>query len=571
MIRKRLTVRFVWQLVMSGAILAVVAIAIVTWMLGKFAEIEMNRNFAPLGISQLIAEATIDAQGLIVDPKLLQRLQEDGGWLQSLDGNGSVLQSFNAPDDLPTHYIPGKLMDYWIGSEPFPYKLGMWIQEKDGHLYTLLYGARSQTEDLLRDVMADGQIQNDMISFSAHVLSQIDKAGSSIQVLDSKGVEIAAWRKPIDAPKSYSLQELAMGSNDQVKNGMRMDTRYDDSTGLTWVYHYRVNDGSETQLVGVPIINTEAEVIIIGIATFLILAFLVFVSLSLWYANWFVAPIIHILGWIQRLGKGDYTKGTEKRNHRIFIEVMESIHTLAATLQAARDAEALAQKNRAAWIAGVTHDMKTPLSSIKGYAHMLEAENYSWSEDEVREFASTILEKSAYIDKLNSDLALTFRLKSGDIPVKMELKDIGMLLPESIRSATSHPMYESERVRYSIPSTPIMAMVYSPWFDRIVDNLIANAFIHNSEGTRIDIELSKLPENGWRIDFSDDGRGMNEQTIKQLFERYYRGTDTESAVEGSGLGMAVTKELVQAMGGRIKVNSRLGKGTMISIIWDASR
>lgn len=578
MIRKRLAVKFALQMAVAGAVLALLAAVIVIWMLGKFQDIEVSRNFAPLGISRLISGADIDSNGLIVKPELLQRLEEDGGWLQSLDEKGKVLQSFNAPSDLPARYLPGQLMDYWIGNEPFPYKLGLWIQEKDGQLYTLLYGSRSPTEDLLQRIIDDGQLLNHTLSFTDHSVALLNEMGAGVQVLDHEGTEIASWRKPEDALASYTLQELAMRAHNQVQFDLAMDTQYDKRTGLTWVIHFPRNS-MENEAIQAPLIQSELQVIIIGIAAFLLSALLMFILLSLWYANRFGKPILLILGWIQRMGKGEYNekiegigknnKGNWKRKYRIFGEVMESVHSLALRLNAGKDAAEQTQRNREEWIAGVTHDMKTPLASIQGYAHMLEAERYSWSEEEVRQFASTVLEKTAYMDKLINDLALTYRLRSGEIPVRFEPMDICSLLSESVLRAALHPVYEGRLVRCSTPSTPIISTVYSPWFDRIVENIIANGFMHNPPGTQIDIELITLPDKGWRIDFRDNGNGMDQETIRRLFDRYYRGTNTDSALEGSGLGMAVTKELVHAMGGRIEVNSKLGQGTVISILWDA--
>lgn len=268
--------------------------------------------------------------------------------------------------------------------------------------------------------------------------------------------------------------------------------------------------------------------------------------------------------------EGRNRNGDWKQGYRIFSEVMDSIDSLATTLQAGKDAEEQTQKNREDWIAGVTHDMKTPLASIQGYAYMLDAEKYSWSAEEVRQFASTILEKTVYMNKLINDLALTYRLRNGGIPVILEEKDLCSLLSDAVLRATSHPIYEGSQVNCLTPSTPIMAAVYPQGFDRIVDNIVANGLIHNSPGTRMEIELVELPEQGWRIDFKDNGKGMDQQTIERLFDRYYRGTNTDSVIEGSGLGMAVTKELVQAMGGHIKVRSELSQGTVISITWSDS-
>ncbi len=578
MIRRRLAVRFAVQMAIAGAVLVIIAVLVVLWMFERLEDIEIRRNFAPAGISRLISEADIDAQGLIVDAALLQRLQEDGGWLQSLDQQGRVLQSFNAPSDLPARYVPGQLMDYWLGDEPFPYTLGLWIQEKEGIVYTLLYGTRSRTKDLLQRVIDDGQIQGHQIRFSGSTITQLKQTAGWVQVLDRTGRETASWSKPGDAPSLYTLQDLALQSVNQTPSGFLIDSQYDKRSGLTWVLQYPAAQ-STVRVSRYPVLESEVQVMIIGIAAFLLAALVVFILLSLWYANRFGAPVLYILGWIQKLGKGDYSRQEGvtsrrrnlrdrwKRGYRVFGEVMDSIDSLAAKLRAAKDAEEQTQRYREEWIAGVTHDMKTPLASIQGYAHMLEADKYSWSEEEVRRFASTILEKTAYMNNLINDLALTYRLRNGAIPVPVEETDIAALLSGSVARTQEHPAFEDSRISCLLPSTPITAALYPPWFNRVVDNIVANSLLHNALGTRIEIELTELQGNGFRIEFKDNGQGMDDQTLAALFDRYYRGTNTDSSTEGSGLGMAVTKELVQAMGGQIEVESQRGQGTVIRLIF----
>lgn len=581
MIRRRLTIRFAVQLAVAGSLLVILAILIVIWMLARFRDIEFNRNFAPLGISKLIEDSRIDSKGLIADPVLLQRLREDGGWLQSLDAKGNVIQSFNAPDDLPARYVPGQLIDYWIGGEPYPYKLGLWIQEKEGHQYTLLYGARSPTEDLLVRLIDDGELNHHKLTFSPNTLSLLAKRQASVQVLNREGEQIAAWNKSSDSPESYTLQELAVRSTNQAMYGTVMDSRYDERTGLTWVIQYPVENAEQGAL---PVLNIqpEVQVMIIGIAAFLCSSLLVFFFLSAWYARRFGTPILHILGSIERLGGGDYTdsapmrdSGGRRRGKRlrssgylIFGEVIESIGHLTSALRAGQDAAEQTQLHREEWIAGVTHDLKTPLASVQGYAHMLAAEKYSWSEEEMRQFAAIILEKTNYMDKLINDLGLTYRLRNGDIPVVFEQQDIGALLMGSVSRAAEHPAYDHSRVRCTVPADPIVMDIHPPWLERIIENIVANSLNHNPPGTTVHIELTGSQREGVRMDITDNGQGMDPQTVGRLFERYYRGVSTDSETEGSGLGMAVTKELVQAMGGRIEVRSTPGQGTVVSLIWD---
>ncbi|MBB3111373.1 signal transduction histidine kinase [Paenibacillus phyllosphaerae] len=584
MVRRRLAVRFGLQLAGAGLLLVVLAAVILVWILAKFEEIEIRRNFAPTGISRLISKSQTDDNGLIADPVLLERLRQDGGWLQSLDDDGNVIQSFNAPGDLPERYVPGQLMDYWIGGEPYPYRLGLWIQEKEGVTYTLLYGSRSPTEDLLSRLIDDGKLEDGRLAFSAATLEMLGQRDGWVQVLDRNGHEIASWERPEESPTTYALQDLALqiANNDGV--GTLMDTRYDQKTGYTWVYQYPMSE-AQRHAMPIPGMMPEVQVMIGGLVAFLLGALLLFIVLSIWYANRFGTPLIHILGAIRRLGAGVYPelppqqpkrrkfsfrrKDSRKRRNRIFGEVFESLETLTAALRTGREAAERTQRTREEWIAGVTHDMKTPLASIQGYAHMMAAGKYSWTEEEVRKFASVILEKSEYMDKLINDLSLTYRLRSGDLPVEFEMLDVRDLLQEAVIRASGRPEYEAGKVQCSVPSTTVLSELHPPWFERIVDNLVANAFLHNPPETVLSIALTHGADGqSWRIDFADNGKGMDEETLERLFDRYYRGLNTESGAEGSGLGMAVAKELVQAMGGRIEAHSELGQGTVVSLIWD---
>ena len=101
-------------------------------------------------------------------------------------------------------------------------------------------------------------------------------------------------------------------------------------------------------------------------------------------------------------------------------------------------------------------------------------------------------------------------------------------------------------------------------FQRVIDNLLINALKHNSPGTRI--QLKTYPaEDQQMIVIQDNGSGMDQETVKQLFNRYYRGTATTENIEGTGLGMAITDQLIKLHHGTINVESVLGKGTIITI------
>jgi signal transduction histidine kinase len=115
--------------------------------------------------------------------------------------------------------------------------------------------------------------------------------------------------------------------------------------------------------------------------------------------------------------------GKWRRPYRLFPGVIASLNDLTRTLRQNEEMRRRLEQTREEWIAGVSHDLKTPLASIKGYAHMLEAPEYRWSDEEVREFAGVILEKSGYMEALIDDLSLTYRLKNGALPLALRETD----------------------------------------------------------------------------------------------------------------------------------------------------
>ncbi|MNJ47341.1 Signal-transduction histidine kinase senX3 [compost metagenome] len=308
---------------------------------------------------------------------------------------------------------------------------------------------------------------------------------------------------------------------------------------------------------------------------------LIFVLFAWWFGQRTGTPILHMMDWLKSLGKGNYTEpvnrlgqpgsigrdGKRKGNFAIYSDVMDSLATLTSTLKRDAIARKETEKARDEWIAGVSHDLKTPLSSIKGYAYMLENDDYEWSTEEVRSFAKVMLDKSNHMEGLISDLNLEYQLRSGITLPYTELVELNAYIPETLYGAGISQDNQAMRIVFVPTEQPVYLNVYKPWFQRIIDNLTVNAFLHNHGDTILTVTVFILESGKIGLSFSDNGNGMDEETQMRLFERYYRGTDTESATEGSGLGMAVAKALVEVHHGVIHVESKKGEGTNIRLLW----
>jgi len=582
--KRRLAARFIIQLVVAGLIALLAAALCTIWILDRFADINVSKNFAEAGLEQLVESSELGEDGIKFAPSLLEQVKKKGGWLQTLDETGQVAFSYNAPADVPKHYAPGELMDYWYKRKDFPYDLMLWIREKNDRKYTVLYGFQDDYYQLLKQTVKEGHLSDDgQLLLPQKVKSRVTALNGYIQLINAQGEELASYNKPDHAASHYSFQDLALRTVYNERYGYHLMSNYITETGQTWVILFpNYSGGSDGKQALIP---DEARTLIIGIGSMVVVLIMMLVLLSLWHAHRFMAPVLHMLRWLNFLGKGTYAEpvnrsgiaysrkrsGGWRSRYKIFSEVLESIQGLSVKLQEDQELRSQNRQLREEWITGITHDLKTPLSSIKGYAHMLAEPEYEWSPEEVRHFSQIMLDKSTHMDTLINDLGLTYRLNAGVQPPQGELIELNTWLARTLELLATNPAFGKDRIVFCPAAAPLHVILHPPWLERVVSNLVANAMLHNPPQTVLTVSAMLQPhrerETELVLAFSDNGSGMNEQTAEKLFDRYFRGSDTSTTTEGSGLGMAISKGLVEAMHGEITLETSPGKGTTIRLSW----
>jgi len=580
-VKSRLIAHFGLRLLLAGVLLIVCTVAIFFWMAGRVQEIERNRDFSRAGAEELGQSMRLEDGSPHFDERLLERVRSANGWLQVLDEDGKVIDSRFTPPGLPEAYSIGELVTWWQKPHtwPHPYDLYLWIKEMDGRRYTLLYGVEPEAKRVLR--MLGGIDVSDVrrVVLDDGLRDAIRGAGLQVQLLDPEGREVWSFNR-FDAslPDRYTLSELALRSVYSERYQARLVFDYRPDTGMTWVVTAPYAAGEAEP----GFWDTEIGVLLAALLALLAAAFALFGGLAVWYANRLGTPVLHILHWLQHLAMGRLEEPTDRkgrspsrtsggkwrRPYRLFSGVIASLNDLTRTLRQNEEMRRRLEQTREEWIAGVSHDLKTPLASIKGYAHMLEAPEYRWSDEEVREFAGVILEKSGYMEALIDDLSLTYRLKNGALPLALRETDAAELLRDIIGRFKRHPRFKAADIRLDAPEGPFVCRLDARWMSRALENLLANAFIHNPPGTRVEVGLSREQRDGRAcvtIAIRDNGRGMDPETAGRLFERYYRGMNTTEETAGSGLGMAIARQIVLAHGGDIEVESAPGRGTAVHI------
>ncbi len=230
-------------------------------------------------------------------------------------------------------------------------------------------------------------------------------------------------------------------------------------------------------------------------------------------------------------------------------------------LRLARDRESLVA-TREEWLAGISHDLRTPLAAVRGYAELLASGGATGLAD-VRDQSQRILEQTDRIERMIVDMLLAFRIRANALPVTSEPVALRPLLEDVRRTVLADRRTHGRRIELSMASD--LTIVADPaLLERAVSNLALNAVIHNAPGVLVSLWAVERDGRGI-VQVADNGRGIDETTMGRLFVRYERASASGEGAAGAGLGMPIARQLVEAMGGTLEVESAVGVGTTATI------
>lgn len=221
------------------------------------------------------------------------------------------------------------------------------------------------------------------------------------------------------------------------------------------------------------------------------------------------------------------------------------------------------------FVANVSHELKTPLTSIAGYAETLAAEAAPGTQ--AQQFAGTILNNARRMHRLVDDLLDLSRIESGRWQPTPQAVDIAALARESWAPLASRA--QERQIAFAIDVAPQVATFTADpdAVRQILTNLLDNALRHTPTGGRIGV--SAAPETGGvTLAVSDNGAGIATEHLPRIFERFYRADPARSRDQGgTGLGLAIVKHLVEAHGGWVEARSARGSGTTIRMFFPAGQ
>jgi signal transduction histidine kinase len=231
--------------------------------------------------------------------------------------------------------------------------------------------------------------------------------------------------------------------------------------------------------------------------------------------------------------------------------------TQLSRLEAERQLERLQDD----FVATVSHELRTPLGFIKGYATSLLREDANWDEETRREFLMIIDEETDRLKELIDNLLDSSRLQSGTLRMEFQPLRIDTMLKDlTLRAKSFHAGLD---IQVNLITAPLKIEADPTRLAQVFDNLISNAIKYAPNST-VDITLDT--EDGHaHIKFSDQGPGIPDEDLPNIFTRFYRVPNQNRSVRGTGLGLFICRQIVTAHRGQIIAVSKLGEGTTFHI------
>ena len=248
---------------------------------------------------------------------------------------------------------------------------------------------------------------------------------------------------------------------------------------------------------------------------------------------------------------------------------LERLEIQASELREAREAAEAASRAKSQFIASVSHDMRTPLTAIIGYAHLLE--EGAGSADQRSDWLSAVVANSEYMSAMIGNVLDMAAIESGQLQVAADCIDIREWM-EKLRQLIERRVTERGlSLAFRVESgTPERWVADRAKLDELAMNLLTNAIKYTMEGSiSLSVSVSARDSVDWlRIVIGDTGIGMRPSVLDSIFEPFTRVHDmsTHSTIEGTGLGLTVVKSFIDLMGGDIEITSTLGEGTQATVM-----
>jgi len=286
-----------------------------------------------------------------------------------------------------------------------------------------------------------------------------------------------------------------------------------------------------------------------------LLAIAVALLLTLFMSRRILAPVKGLTETARQLGKGDFSQRVQTTDRGEIGELSRAFNSMADDLERA-------EQMKRNMVADIAHELRTPLSNIRGY---LEAVRDGVKKPDTDTIHS-LEEEASLLSRLIDDLQELSLAEAGELTLVRQEEDVAILVRQVVAAVEDYVSAKGLSLTVELPDKLPPVSIDSHRIGQVLRNLLENAIVHTGAGGTITV-AARQREDGIEVAVSDTGEGIPPEDLPNVFERFYRVDKSRArATGGSGLGLTIAKRLIEAHGSSIEAYSEPGKGSRFTFI-----
>ena len=300
----------------------------------------------------------------------------------------------------------------------------------------------------------------------------------------------------------------------------------------------------------------------LGIVIVLILV-LTSLGLSFWIYRGVIGPLEQLKKATQNIKDGNLDFVLDVEGADEFAELCRDFEEMRRRLKESAEEKLVLDKENKELISNISHDLKTPITAVKGYVEGI-MDGVADTPEKMDRYIRTIYNKANELDALINELSLYTNITNNAIPYEFHRVSVKDYFNDCMEEVRADLLSHNMTLNYNNYCAEDVKVVVDPdQLKRVINNIVTNAIKYtDKEEGHIDISIEES-EKMIKVSINDDGRGIDKESLPHIFDRTYRADSARRSRGGSGLGLAICKKIVEEHGGKIWATSKKGEGTTI--------
>lgn len=404
--------------------------------------------------------------------------------------------------------------------------------------YLNIYDYYSENGESYKLIIAESYYSEGVISNSLKSTSKWFK------VLD-KNLNVILESDNAPAKKNYTEKEIIY-MRGYYNNGLFIEKyQYINNDGIKRTAIIKSRELYTNSFFKKMNILTKIDFVVFGIAYIILVVIFVFVLRSKFYE-----PLEKLNKAMELLTEGKRKKPVDYSGPREFVDICDRFNIMVSKLEDSENQRKKLMNDKERMMADISHDLKTPITSIQGYAKAL-SDGIIVDEDKDK-YIKIIYEKSKKLTELINIFHEYSKLEHPDFNLIFEKVDLSEYLRAYIALKYEDIVESGFNIEVDIPEEEMEIKIDKVQLQRVFDNILGNSIKHNEKGTNIYVSL-KEKNDIYEIIISDDGKGISKDIANNIFEAFTVGDESRNSKQGSGLGLAIAKTIVDLHGGTIEL------------------